>query len=376
MSASPTIQMDIVIPSFRADFKVLESIRNLDCPSMLDRRIIIVLDDPNHTIPEQLEAWKELPDITIIRNRRNLGANRSRNRGIEEASAEWILFLDDDIVPEPNLLQIYAEAIWEDGDDVPGFVGTTRFPSPVNSFTRGIVASDILTFFDLAENREEMSWGITANILIKRIAIAEHRFRSRFPKEGGGEDIDLCLEIVNSYGTNFATEPKAIVHHPWWNGGKRSYRRFSRWAYGDSQLPELHPQYRWRNYPNTAESLIALILFSIPFIIITDASIWELVLVGIGLFFGDWVTEWIRLSTVKSIFSPLTAIESSLVRFSNDIGRLRAVFESFRPWRITERFDYVTTGEWIKAERRWNLLRVGIQVGLIFLILLPLSSPE
>lgn len=374
MTTQPTIRMDIVIPSFRADVRVLESICNLDCPDGLERGVIIVLDNPDHAVSEEFEAWKLLPDVTIVRNRENLGANGSRNRGIEETSAEWILFLDDDIVPEPDLLHFYAKAIWEHGDGVPGFVGITRFPDPVNSFTEGVVASDILTFFDLAEYKEEMSWGITANLLVKREAMGEHRFRKRFPKGGGGEDIDLCLEIVRATGTKFATEPNAVVHHPWWNGGRRSYRRFSRWAYGDSQLPELHPQHRWRNFPNTAELLFSLLVVFLPLAAITDTPPWIPVLIACGLIVGDWVTEWIRLCTSKSIRNPIIAIESSLVRFSNDLGRARAVLESFKPWRITERFDYATTGEWIQGERRWNLLRVSIQFIVVSSIFLMQSS--
>ena len=370
MKVHPTVRLDIVIPSFRADVQALESIRNLDCPTELDRKIIIVLDDPTHPVPEELEAWKRLPDITIIRNRENLGANGSRNRGIKEVNAEWILFLDDDIVPEPNLLHFYNQAILERGENVPGFVGITRFPDPVNSFTKGVIASDILTFFDLAEYKEEMSWGITANLLVKREAMADHRFRKCFPKKGGGEDIDLCLEIIKTTGTKFATEPNAVVYHPWWDGGRRSYSRFSRWAFGDSQLPELHPQHRWRNFPNTAELFMLFVLVILPLIILTDTPLWKPIFASFGLIFGDWVTEWIRLCTVKSIRNPLIAIESSLVRFSNDLGRVWAVFESFKPWRITERFDYVTTGEWIGGERRWNLLRVVIQFSLLFSIFL------
>ena len=368
MSDSPSISLDIVVPSFRADVKVLESIRNLVCPEDMSRRIIIVLDNPNHPVPEQLEAWK-YHDITIVRNSVNLGANGSRNRGIEESTSDWILFLDDDIEPQPNLLAVYAEAIWERGNKVPGFVGITRFPKPTNSFTAGVVASDILTFFDLAEHKEEMSWGITANLMVKRNALAEHRFRSCFPKDGGGEDIDICLEIVNSYGAKFATEPKAIVHHPWWDDGKRRYRRFSRWAYGDSQLPNLHPQYRWRNYPNTAESLLLLFFASIPMAVILEDPVWTLLGLGIGLVIGDWIVEFMRLCTAKSIFSPLIAIESSCVRFSNDLGRVKAVIESLKPWRITERFDYAATGEWIGGERKWALFRLCLQIAIFMLVI-------
>jgi len=365
-----TITLDIVIPSFRADVEVMKSIRDLDLPNGLLRTMIIVLDDPAHPIPREFEEWERSPNITIIRNDMNLGANGSRNRGIEEARADWILFLDDDIVPEPNLLHVYAKAIREHGGNVPGFVGVTRFPEPVNGFTEGVVASDILTFFDLAVTKEEMPWGVTANLLVKRAAMDEHRFRSCFPNAGGGEDIDFCLEIVRTTGARFATEPSAVVHHPWWNDANRSYRRFFRWAYGDSRLPALHPQHRWRNLPNSAEMLAILLLSILPLKILTDVSSATLGFAVCGLIIGDWVTEWIKLSMVKSTYYPRTAIESSMVRFSNDLGRVRAVVESFKPWRITERFDYAATGEWIGGERRWSLLRLVIQLGLVSLILI------
>ena len=40
------IELDIVIPSFRADVDVLNSIRNLSIPENMIRKIIVVLDDP------------------------------------------------------------------------------------------------------------------------------------------------------------------------------------------------------------------------------------------------------------------------------------------------------------------------------------------
>ena len=360
MSKSPLISLDIVVPSFRADVKVLKSIRNLVCPKDMNRRMIIVLDDPSHPVPEQLKTWN-YHDTTIVTNSVNLGANGSRNRGIEESTSDWILFLDDDIEPQPNLLNVYAEAIRERGEKVPGFVGVTRFPKPKNNFTAGLVASDILTFFDLAEHKEKMSWGITANLMVKREALAEHRFRSCFPKGGGGEDIDICLEIVNSYGTEFATEPNAVVHHPWWNNGERTYRRFFRWAYGDSNLPALHPQHRWRNLPNTAELLTVCFIIVYLFYMV-DESFPKMMLLAIsGIIAGDFFSEWLRLLVGKRIANPIIAIESSCVRFSNDLGRVKAVVQSLKPWRITERFDYAATGEWIWGERKWAFTRFCLQ---------------
>ena len=149
------------------------------------RNIIVVLDDPLHPLPRELGEWSAFDDLIIIRNEVNLGASGARNRGIDAALSDWVLFLDDDIYPEPDLLQVYAKSIEDKGSEVPGFVGITRLPETVSSFTKGVVASDILTFFDLAQHRDTMPWGVTANLLIRRDAIGNHRFKSIFPFETG-----------------------------------------------------------------------------------------------------------------------------------------------------------------------------------------------
>ena len=366
LNSENTIQLDIVIPSFRADVAVLNSIRSLSVPENMIRKIIVVLDDPFHPLPRELQDWSAFDDLTIIRNEVNLGASGARNRGIDAALSDWILFLDDDIYPEPDLLQVYAKSIEEKGGS-PWLCRYYGLPETVSSFTKGIVASDILTFFDLAEHRDNMPWGVTANLLIRRDAIGNHRFKSIFPKSGGGEDIDFCLEIVNSFGKNFSTEPNAVVHHPWWNNSSRTYRRFFRWAYGDSNLPALHPKHRWRNLPNTAELLTLCLLSVIPFSIMYESSPKLMILFISGVVLGEFFSEWIRLILVKSITNPITAIESSCVRFSNDLGRIIAVLQSMRLWRLTERFDYAATGEWIWGERRLALLKLTCQTSFFAL---------
>ena len=85
-----TIKLDIVIPSFRADVAVLNSIRNLSIPKNMIRKIIVVLDDPLHPLPRELEDWSAFDDLIIIRNEVNLGASGARNRGIDAALSDWV----------------------------------------------------------------------------------------------------------------------------------------------------------------------------------------------------------------------------------------------------------------------------------------------
>ena len=368
MSEITTVHLDIVIPSFRADMDVLSAIWKLPIPKGMVRKVIIILDNPMTEPPAELQKWAHSGEITVICNEINRGANGARNIGIDASNADWILFLDDDIEPESDLLFVYFDAICTYQNKYPGFVGITRFPPAINNFTRGIVASDILTFFDLAAVKKTMPWGVTANLLISRQAIGEHRFRPIFPKSGGGEDIDFCLEIIKTYGQSLKTLDTAIVHHPWWNGGQRSYRRFFQWAYGDSLLPVLHPEHRWRNMPNTSELLFTASLALAILTIIDDVNSVLWLAVISGLLLGEWMGESLRLILRLKSFHPLLAFESSLIRTSNDLGRLKAVIKSMRPWRITERFDYNTTGEWISGERRIAFIKLSLQIITIWVL--------
>ena len=65
LMSEDAIKLDIVIPSFRADVTVLNSIRNLSIPKNMIRKIIVVLDDPLHSLPRELEDWSACEDLIL-----------------------------------------------------------------------------------------------------------------------------------------------------------------------------------------------------------------------------------------------------------------------------------------------------------------------
>jgi len=50
-------------------------------------------------------------NIWVRCNEQNLGASASRNRGIEESTGDYILFLDDDVIPSKDLLHSYGRTL-------------------------------------------------------------------------------------------------------------------------------------------------------------------------------------------------------------------------------------------------------------------------
>jgi glycosyltransferase involved in cell wall biosynthesis len=358
--------IDVIIPSYRLDADFLIPILSLKKPDNWNVNYIIIADNPMLEIPKELDTFVECGILTIVNNQKNIGTSESRNKGIELAQSEWILFLDDDIIPNNDLFFQYINEINDNSNPFHGFVGVTRFPKAVNSFTKGIIESDILTFFSLAESYKEMAWGVTANLMVKRSAIGNFRFSNDFPKFGGGEDIDICLDIVSKVNHNFKTASQAVVNHPWWNNRIIAYKRFFRWAFGDSQLPERHPEFRYYNFPNIMESLFIVTVLGTVFYIFTNRSTIYLPLIS-GVIFGEVLGEWVKLSITKRKISIITACESALIRASNDLGRLIGNLTRRQLNCFFQRFDYFCDGKHIKFEKKWGFIKFSLYILFILI---------
>ena len=364
------LTVDVIVPTVRPNSRPMHAILGMEIPQRMDVNYYIIIDNPKGGVLESLSPFRDRKNVKVLRNEGNLGAHVSRNRGLNEGASDYVLFLDDDVEPYSTLLQEYGEAI-EKYPDAPGFVGLSRFPNPVNPFTRGTLASDILTFWNISETRSELAWGITANLLVSKKAVGPVRFSPKFPKRGGGEDIDFCLNIVARTGKLFRAAPKAMVRHPWWNGGSRQYRRFARWAYGDGQLPTLHRRYRYYNVPNMVETLLLIVLVLIPVASFGLVSTWKAAVLLALLGLVEFLAEAVRLHFRQQRASLKTSFEAALVRISNDTGRITGNFRRGHLLCFGERFDYFATGESIKYERKIAAAKFVLFIAGALAVLLP-----
>ena len=353
------MNIDLVIPSYNFSEHVISQIRKIEIPKDVKVKYYIVIDNPKLEVPD-------IDDIVLIKNKENLGAHLSRNVGIDAGENEWILFLDDDVEPEPNLIAKYCDKISE--IKTPGYIGKTTFPEPCNRFTQAVVDSDILTFFPLAETRPSMWWGVTANMVINRKAMGNIRFDQGFPKAGGGEDIDLCLNICKKEKQEFLTMPEANVNHGWWNNGKFGLKRFGRWAYGDSRLTVLHPEWKYYNFPNVAESVLLGFIGSMLAYYLEYGELWWLLGVPFIIIFAEIFGEFIRLGLSKR-WSLINSALVVAIRGTNDTGRLLGNLSRWRIHGIFERFDYFCTGESIKYERKMAFMKMTLHLASVSLFI-------
>jgi HAD superfamily hydrolase (TIGR01662 family) len=142
-----------------------------------------------------------LPPVRVVRNGGG-GPARARNLGWRTAGTEWIAFLDDDVVPDPD----WYERLEQDLDDLPadvaGSQGRVRVPLPEDRRptdwergTAGLAAS---------------SW-ITADLAYRRATLAAvGGFDERFPR-AFREDSDLALRVMDT-GARLVRGQRWITH--------------------------------------------------------------------------------------------------------------------------------------------------------------------
>lgn len=145
------VVIDVVTPSYRVNPTYLKGIVSIPVPSICECMFIVIVDNPSADIAWLRDLEKEMGGrLRVRKHMTNMGASQSRNSGMAESAADWILMLDDDVIPSRQILNAYAEAILKFGDETDGFVGCTVLPVDHRLASTGIHLAGITYFWDIA----------------------------------------------------------------------------------------------------------------------------------------------------------------------------------------------------------------------------------
>ncbi|MFO0590945.1 MAG: glycosyltransferase [Polyangiaceae bacterium] len=105
-AAQGTPRISVVIPTYERPERVARLVASLVGQTLPPSDFeVVIVDDGSRVDPRpQIEAVKRAFPLTIERTP-NRGAASARHRGVELARADIILFLDDDMIPAPALLE-------------------------------------------------------------------------------------------------------------------------------------------------------------------------------------------------------------------------------------------------------------------------------
>ena len=394
-AVSRKLTLDVVVPSFRVQLQFLEPILNLKPSPTCTTTFIIIIDDPSSPARVELETkFASRPDVRIRTNDENLGASASRNRGMKESAAEWIVFLDDDVTPRPDLL-VEAEKVIRANPNAVGFTGNAQFPPAESVFTTAAHLAGVTYFWDIAmkmPTETDMPWGVTANLIARRNDDGVE-FNLQFPRTGGGEDIDFCRRKRDLWlpvtGHGFHAAPDVVVTHPWWNDGKRSYHRFFMWSKGDGGLVRLYPDLTYIDQaPNSGELLLiscVLVCVGVPFLLLTGNAFLSILALHLAAttIVGNIVHDmyrhlWRDVHRAAAINSTLAGpkwvvaiMESALIRMATEWGRVVGILGRGEIGCLGHRFDWFTNraGDGPRNEERMN----SVQRAAVIVVLLAVS---
>lgn len=264
--------LDIVIPSYRThNNEILHRIVSLRCTVPAYISFWIVVDNPIEThlseVKELAKACNETLKgnnhfVNVVHYGENRGASYARNTGYNYSTADWVLFLDDDVVPDASILDAYVGSIAR-YPKAKCMVGLTKLPLPCNAWTKMLQTCNVMYFYGISKHRIHPPWGVTANLMVRGSRYNHTvQFKHLYPKTGGGEDIDFVFQLKHFYKTHgcVVAVPEAVVHHPWWNNGGTCYGQISGWANGDSLVLSEWPKKTFLVFPNWIESIFLVVL--------------------------------------------------------------------------------------------------------------------
>ena len=164
----------------------------------------------------------------------------ARNRGAERGHADWILFLDGDVVPPPNLLDSYftrppAETV--------GVMAGAVLDEPVASSGRVNPAAryaELHAAMGQHNTLDDGQWGYaqTANCAVRRAAFDAVDGFVEDVRSGG--DADLCFRI-RRLGWEIVARPEAAAVHHSRRTLKAMLRQRARHGSGARWLNETYP---------------------------------------------------------------------------------------------------------------------------------------
>ena len=390
------VTLDVVVPSYRVIIPLLQGILDLGSSKSCSVLFMVIIDNPKALeISELRMRYAHRPDVRILVNETNLGAPATRNRGFEESAADWIHFLDDDLVPDQDIL-LQVEKVIREHPNAPGFVGNSRFPCADSIATTALHIAGVTHFWSVATRiPSNVPWGVGANLISRRNGRDGIRFSLLYPKTGGGEDIDFGISnrvyALRHGKEGLMAAPDVKIVHPWWNNGNRCWHRFYMWSFGDGHLLQRFPQYTYIDFtPSAAESLVLCFICGLVASLFAQ---WRFVLIALkaafSIMLGNVIHDcyrhlYLHPERLKHLNTSLTGlrwfaavVESACIRMYRDMGWLHWVFEFGGYKYIGLRFD-LTAGRLgegpVRVEKKNRLQKTVISALLTIIFVNGLYS--
>lgn len=235
---TPSPSFSVIIPTYQRRDPVCDAVRSLSRLSYdAQVEIIVVIDGSTDGTAAALAAL-ECPFPLRLIEQPNLGQAAARNHGAREAKGDILLFIDDDMICELDLVKQHARTYREGADAVVGNV-PLHPDSPPGALTDAVASAAIW------EQRKELTpFEIYSGQLSVRKSVFEALggFDDEFCAGGeyGNEDVEFGARLLERYDVRH--NPRAISRQVNLVSAREFMDRASQLAVADMRLAAKHPE--------------------------------------------------------------------------------------------------------------------------------------
>ncbi len=117
MSANDGMQklFDIIVPSYKNPESVQACLEGFEKQTLKDFRVIVCINDDPTEILKVIDQYKSRGVVDVIGvffdDRQNHGRSANRNQGLKYLEAKYSMYMDSDLIPEPDLLEQHAKQL-------------------------------------------------------------------------------------------------------------------------------------------------------------------------------------------------------------------------------------------------------------------------
>jgi glycosyltransferase involved in cell wall biosynthesis len=240
VQASDVPSFSVVIPTYQRRELVCDAVRAMSAQEYDGSiEIVVIVDGSTDGTADALKKVDCAVPMKVI-EQSNRGAAAARNRGAAEAFGDVVLFLDDDMIARPNLVEEHAKMYCDGAQAVIGDFPTDGW-SPAGFLTDSLIKQEhwarvpgSLSPFDV----------FTGQLSVRRSVFAELGGFDEVNFTAGGsygnEDLDFGVRLLDRVELQY--NPNAICFQRSTVSPSQYMRRARSVAYADIRFALKHPK--------------------------------------------------------------------------------------------------------------------------------------
>jgi glycosyltransferase involved in cell wall biosynthesis/peptidoglycan/xylan/chitin deacetylase (PgdA/CDA1 family) len=241
---TPAVLFSIVIPTFERRDIVLNTVESVAATRRpWPCELIVVVDGSRDGTADALQRL-DLPLPLTVHEQSNQGSAAARNAGAAAARGRYLLFLDDDMTVEPDLLVEHEKTLAAGADAVVGHMELDP-RSPRNLLTRGIErwAAERKARLNRSGGRLGVGDFLSGQLSVRAEWFARlGGFDAGLTANGtfGGEDTDLVYRLLQS-GARVRANLSAVSYQHYIVSPEQNIQQWTQAGRADTMLARRHP---------------------------------------------------------------------------------------------------------------------------------------